>query len=339
MAVANLTEKIIFTPIQKEVLDGAMLGDGCLYLHTNAKNAQLVYTSKSRQHVEYVGEYFQQYWSGEGIKNSSYLDKRTNKIYYSSTVKTYTNESFTKEYNRWYSNGIKHLPNDLILTPLTCLIWYIGDGGICHTNRSENIKLSTHCFIKEEQEKILLPQLKQFEPHLCKADKEEQYYIYIPHKKEKEFLEYIGECPFSDYTYKWNYAKYKNAMPQDHTSHEQEFCELYLSGMTYYAIGKKFNIEPNAVKYYLIKNGIYQSLSEEDKKFKNAVIQYEQDKIIAVYASGAAAEKTLHISSSGISQVCKGSRNNAGGFQWKRFKDVSIETQQYIKNNLDKYFK
>ena len=27
--------------------------------------------------------------------------------------------------------------------------------------------------------------------------------------------------------------------------------------MTYYAIGKQFGIEPNAVKYYLIKNNIY----------------------------------------------------------------------------------
>ena len=39
-----------------------------------------------------------------------------------------------------------------------------------------------------------------------------------------------------------------------------EFCEMYKNGMTYYAIAKHFNIEPNAVKYYLKKHNLYQNL-------------------------------------------------------------------------------
>ena len=30
---------------------------------------------------------------------------------------------------------------------------------------------------------------------------------------------------------------------------ENEFCKMYKQGMTYYAIAKHFEIEPNAVKY------------------------------------------------------------------------------------------
>ena len=135
--------------------------------------------------------------------------------------------------------------------------------GICHSNRSECIKLSTQCFSKEEQEEILLPQLSQFEATLMKAgvgkNQQRQYYIYIPHRKEKEFLDYIGECPFDDYLYKWRISEYKNKVPKNHQSKEKEFCEMYLSGMTYYAIAKSFGIEPNAVKHYLIKNGLYKS--------------------------------------------------------------------------------
>ena len=59
MAISQLKDKIILTKEQKEVLYGALLGDGCLYLHRNGKNAQFTYLSKSRQHVEYVGNYFQ----------------------------------------------------------------------------------------------------------------------------------------------------------------------------------------------------------------------------------------------------------------------------------------
>jgi hypothetical protein len=59
MAISQLKDKITLTKEQKEVLYGALLGDGCLYLHRNGKNAQFTYLSESRQHVEYVGNYFQ----------------------------------------------------------------------------------------------------------------------------------------------------------------------------------------------------------------------------------------------------------------------------------------
>ena len=69
---------------------------------------------------------------------------------------------------------------------------------------------------KEEQEKILLPQLKQFEAKLMKADlsidSRQQYFIYIPHRKEKDFLTFIGICPFDDYSYKWDIKEWQGIL-------------------------------------------------------------------------------------------------------------------------------
>lgn len=264
MAQSVLINSITFTQEQQQVLNGALLGDGSLYIHNNGgKNAQLIYTSKSKEHVLFVMNYFQDYWSGEGLKSSDIYDNRTQKNYHRYTIKTYTNESFTKYYNEWYINNKKqNLPKDLVLTPLTCLIWYIGDGAICHSKQTEYIKLATQSFSKEQQEEILLPQLKNFEASLMKSDKakytdNQQYFIYIPRRCEKDFLQYIGNCPISDYAYKWAYTEYKNKKPISHKEHELEFCEMYKSGMTYYAIAKHFNIEPNAVKYYLKKHNLY----------------------------------------------------------------------------------
>ena len=52
----------------------------------------------------------------------------------------------------------------------------------------------------------MLPQLQQFEATLMKgdigSDGQQQYFIYIPHRKEEDFLKYIGDCPFNDYKYK-----------------------------------------------------------------------------------------------------------------------------------------
>ena len=46
--------------------------------------------------------------------------------------------------------------------------------------------------------------------------------LYIfPIEKKKEFLDYIGECPFDDYLYKWEVLEYKNRMPKNHQSKEK----------------------------------------------------------------------------------------------------------------------
>lgn len=81
MATPKLKDPIIFTAEQKQVLNGALLGDGSLVLHRDGANANFQYLSKSLQHVEFVGRYFKEYWSGEGIKHTSFLDSRINKEY------------------------------------------------------------------------------------------------------------------------------------------------------------------------------------------------------------------------------------------------------------------
>ena len=58
---AVLTEEVILTEEQLQVLDGAMLGDGSLIIHKQGKNAYFSYLSKSKQHVEVVGNYFKEY--------------------------------------------------------------------------------------------------------------------------------------------------------------------------------------------------------------------------------------------------------------------------------------
>lgn len=255
------------TELQKEVLDGVLLGDGCLTKYKNHPkwNAQLVYLSKSEQHVKFVGQYFENILSGKGYTYRKIFDKRTNKYYEQNKFRTIHCTGLTEQYKRWYPNGKKIIPNDLILTPLKCLMWYIGDGGLVSDGgrRTQYVKLSSHCFSYEQQVNILIPQLNIFNARLQIVDryKDESpmYAIYIPHKSIKEFLEYIGGCPFSDYQYKWEFKPYKNKIPEtSHTIYEHEFCELFKQGYTYYRIGKMFNIEPNAVRYYLEKHNLYE---------------------------------------------------------------------------------
>lgn len=247
------------SPIQIDYLQGALLGDGSLYIHKNANNACFCYTSKSYQHVKYVSDPFSEL-STSGIVHRYVFDNRTNKIYSINSFRTKVNPSFTEEYYRWYKNGVKHLPDNLVLNPTVCLIWYIGDGGISISKNSCYLKLSTHCFSKEEQEQILLPQLKDFCPKLYKTgiskNGDIQHFIGIPRKKASDFLEYIGKYPFEDYAYKWDLPKYKNFSIDNDPQKIDEIIKLFHMGCSSGTIAKIVNVDRSTVMKYLSLNGL-----------------------------------------------------------------------------------
>ena len=328
------------TQIQIQVLEGALLGDGSLIIGKNGKNASFYYCSKSYQHIEFISSLLKDYDETLGkITKYSYLDKRTNKVYTRYSIRSRVHEELTKIYYKWYKDK-KTLPKDLILTPLSILIWYIGDGGLINSNYSQYIKLSTQCFNKEEQESILIYQLKLFEAKLMKADigsnNKQQYFIYIPHRKIQDFLNYIGPCPFLDYSYKWNFKEYINKKPYNHTSLEKEFCEDYLKGDTYYQIAKRYSVEPTVVKYYLVKNNLYKATSAI---LRNAVIQKDKEQYINIFKSGSDAAKAMNLASGAtISQACSGKRKTAGGYEWIKYNSLSCEKKLKVKEKFKKFF-
>ena len=98
-----------------------------------------------------------------------------------------------------------------------------------------------------------------------------------------------------------------------------------------------YGIEPNAVKYYLIKNNIYKP---ENKKTKNAIIHISSNQeYINIYESGASAEKALGISPSMISCVKNGTKKMKDNSYFKSYKDLKKEEQQIIKEKFKDYFK
>lgn len=272
-------EKITaFSDEQLQVLYGALLGDGSLIMHKHCTNAIFQYGSKSRQHVDFVALNFSDFLTDKGVYDCSYFDKRTKKVYYRSVAKTHVHPLFTEMHKMWYKDGKKHIPEDLILTPLMCLIWYIGDGAICNNKRTQNIKLATQCFQKEELENILLPQLKDFEAALMKADVsksgEQQYFIYIPKRKIKEFLDYIGPCPFPDYEYKWEYKEYKNFTLSKHPDFIRDLTNYFNMGMSSNTIAKLLNVDRTTVVKYLTLN----EMNYKDNLFNKVKVGEKNEK-------------------------------------------------------------
>ena len=118
--VINMTDEMY------EMLYGALLGDGSL--RCSGVNANFYYCSKSYQHVEYVCRLFIESIENSHINHRERYDKRTQKTYTTYEYQSIASKTFTDEYYRWYKEGVKHIPQDLVLTPLICKIWYIGDG-------------------------------------------------------------------------------------------------------------------------------------------------------------------------------------------------------------------
>lgn len=194
----------MLTEIQKEIITGALLGDGSLQLYKKSVNAHFAYSSKNKDHVEFIAKHFLHLCNDNPIKLRSSFDKRTNKTYHAYYFRTKANPDLTDLYYTWYKNKIKNIPPFITLTKLSMLIWYLGDG---HLHKRDNyIKLCTNCFDINDITTILLPQLHYFNPRIIMTEKR-QPIIIIPRKYVKQFLQFIGNCPVSSYTYKWEFWK------------------------------------------------------------------------------------------------------------------------------------
>lgn len=152
------------TLLQQEVLIGSLLGDG--HLERRGRNAclriQRVLTDKS--YLDWEAEVFTDWLAPAGVTTRSVYDKRTGKTYHNARFNTRCHEVFTHYHDKWYVEGRKTLPTDLVLTPRIMAIWLADDGNIsCYSCRRRSsrlfgkqyphilqIKLATHSFSSDE---------------------------------------------------------------------------------------------------------------------------------------------------------------------------------------------
>jgi len=182
-----------------EIIEGNLLGDGCLVPTKN----QAFYQHGSSQ-VEYL-IYLCKKFEEEGLMTPKgypkrYQHKNNKAVYYNMYSKS--NICLRKLYDKWYPHGFKIVPKDLELTSTKVLYWFIGDGS---TNGREGISLHSQGFTKEEniilQDKLL--EYVGIRSSLHSKVSGSGYTIYIPKKYKNIFYDYIGECPVKCYKYKW----------------------------------------------------------------------------------------------------------------------------------------
>lgn len=187
-------EEIIIPNNAMEIIEGELLGDGCMSLTGSYKSNACF--SHSTANIEY-GKYLYNKLNLLGVKllSPEILPPR-NKGRAQFRTRTTSNVAWTNLYHKWYINSKKTIPLDLILNKERCLHWYLGDG---HFSKSGIIIYT--CGFKKHEVIFLSNQLSNFGAY-CKKNKK-YYIIYIPKKYKKMFLEYIGSCPVDGYEHRW----------------------------------------------------------------------------------------------------------------------------------------
>ena len=188
-----------------EWIDGLMLGDGFINFkkNKNYQNARYVIGTSSMEWAKYAMKPLLNYCPCDPVVYQKINKKHPNPIWES---KTKTHPDIIIQAKRWYSgqNESKVIPNDIRITPISVMLWYLGDGSFSmHGSNSSHLRLSTCSFKREDIERYILPKLKnhKIDGYIDKYKGD----IFINSHSIKYFFNFIGwHSPFKDYDHKFN---------------------------------------------------------------------------------------------------------------------------------------
>ena len=193
-----LTEDIV------EWVDGLMMGDGYVnFTREGYVSCRYRLDSSSKEWVQYGMSKLKDYEPNGITTYNKITEKTPNPIWVSQTL---MHPDINSQAVRWYSgpNRTKKIPFDVRITPISVMLWYLGDGSF-HYEPNGNmsiLRLATCAFDKKDLNEIIIPKLKS--QHIeCDADNSKND-IYIHAESIKDFFNFIGwKSPIACYDHKF----------------------------------------------------------------------------------------------------------------------------------------
>ena len=144
---------LCFNDLQHQYLIGSLLGDGCVY---RRKETHLPYFASQRTFSDKAYSLWEKTLLAEYVckwYDGSSFDRRTNKEYYWTKLRTHRCEALVSYYTNWYGGEKKQVPQNIQLSPLSLAVWFADDGYVREINDGRlQLKLSTHGFDLESVE-------------------------------------------------------------------------------------------------------------------------------------------------------------------------------------------
>jgi len=153
--------------LHKEFIDGTLLGDGYYSKpNTNGNLSNLIIKQGQIQKEWFDLKYYiiKKFGGRIDIEKPSTKLILNKKINSSGSYKfcTTANPVWSKERERWYKDGTKQVPDDILITPLSLATWYMDDGSLGSSN--ERLVLCTDSF-NEKSIEILRNKLLEYNIH------------------------------------------------------------------------------------------------------------------------------------------------------------------------------
>ena len=193
-----LTEEII------EWIDGLLLGDGAIdFKKPNFMSSRFKIGSSKKEWAKYGLSGLLPYSPRDPIPQGSITEKCPNQIWLCQTL---NHPDIVNQAVRWYSgpNQTKKIPIDVRITPISAMLWYLGDGSF-HYEPNGNmsiLRLATCSFDKQDLNEIVIPKLKSHNIE-CDANSSKND-IYIHAESIKDFFNFIGwKSPIACYDHKF----------------------------------------------------------------------------------------------------------------------------------------
>lgn len=191
--------------LSQEAIDwiyGELLGDGCL-IKVSSFSARFAYGSQYPEYIKYVRDTLKSFGIEQAGKINTYNHTKYNSCIYSYSSLSYPELLTIRE--QWYPEDKKIVPRDIVLTSLVCRQWYIGDGSLMSSNKTNGRMLLCTCGFTAYDVNWLVKQLRKlgYWANRRKGNNTVSIKSRGARKTVRDFLNYIGECPVECYKYKW----------------------------------------------------------------------------------------------------------------------------------------
>lgn len=118
-----------------EVLDGLLLSDAFVSRH-NWQHGSYFAMSQVQWRLSWL-RLLKELFEARGFTASIRPRPLTN----SNVLYIGVNQLFNLARDRYYPDGVKAVPRDLKLTPISTLLWYLGDGNLAYSRNSPQVTL------------------------------------------------------------------------------------------------------------------------------------------------------------------------------------------------------
>lgn len=208
--------------LDREIIDGCLLGDGMLKKWDKRSNVSLpVFRKKNKfyDHILWVGSLL--FANGPEKRIEEKQGKLREKRFPIFILTSLTHDSLRSFFERWYPAATdyqKVVPHDIDLTPTTLLHWFLDDGSTSwRPDRSNSVRLTfcSESFTEDDNEFLSKSINRRYalRAKVSPTNSGTGWRIKIPESKVADFFDIIGPCPsqVSSMAYKWKLPGKRNA--------------------------------------------------------------------------------------------------------------------------------